>query len=256
MVDASAIRMPPGELRSTVAAMAVAQRAQEALRQAHPGTFAHVLPGGDDILVRRVRGKALLRRLGFRSFEADLIPLRTLVPETLDVAGDPQPLAELRVSTGREDPPPVVLLLRHDDDGVTCHVPLPLDQTVRVPAGAYAVDAENAVVRSLLPKPKFTLRAGHPTTLPLATGDWHVVNLQVKTAADEPVGPCAVEVLHDATRLHGFVARDSARIALVLPAGRIVIAVEASGFRAKRIALTVPDDTPADTVTMVIDYGE
>lgn len=255
-VEASAIKVAPGELLSDVMSMTAAQRVQDALRRAHPGSFVHVVPGEVGIDQRRVRGKALLRTLGFRVFDVELRPVRTLVPLALPVAGEPQPRADLRVTTGRTPPPQVGLLLRHDDDGITCHVPLPLDRPLRLPVGSYALDAKSAVIRALLPKAKFTLAADRPVDLPLDPGDWRVVQLHVLTASGDPVGPCSVQVLRQQRRLHGFIAREGADIALDVPAGPVAIEVAATGFVATRVELTVPDDTAADTVTVRLDYGD
>ncbi|MEZ5966917.1 MAG: carboxypeptidase-like regulatory domain-containing protein [Planctomycetota bacterium] len=253
-VETSGIRTPPGELRTTVQSMSAARRAQQSLRAANPGCFVHVLPGDRGVGTRRARGKALLRQLGFRVFDVELRPLRSLVPGVLDVRGPAQAWATVRIRTPQRSP--LELLLRHDDGGVVCHVPLPLDQDVRVPAGDYGLDTAAAPIRALLPKGKLRLAADRTTDLPLDPGDWRVVHLRVVTPSNEPVGPCSVRVQRNGRHLHGFVARDGGEIALTVPAGKVGIVVGATGFVTGGLELEVRTDATPSNVTLPLDYGD
>jgi len=255
-VEASGIRIAPGSLKSDAVSLAVARRTQYDLRRAHPGAFVQVLPGGRGVDRRQVRAKVLLRRLGFRILDVDLVPLRQLRPAPLPVAGDAAARAEVLVATGRPVPPQVGLRLRHDDGGVVCHVPLPLDQSVTVPAGTYSLDAENPVIRPLLPRAKFELRPDRPAVVPLEPGSWQVVRLHVTTPADEPVGSCAVQVLRGERRMQSFMARDSADIRLVVPAGPVTVRVEARGFVPAQLDLLVSATEAGEPIDLRLDYGD
>jgi hypothetical protein len=261
---AGAIGVAPGTLRSTMPVLTAVRRLEEGLRRRYPGKFVHALPATDDGSPRPVHGMVLLRKRGWHTFVTELSGMRDLVPAPLplpapgDGDGLPQ-MAKLRVhspphATAAAPQGDMGLALNHVRGHVTCHVPLPVDATIEVPEGAYAIVADNSAVARRLPKQMVWLRAGELTEYRLDLAGLHAARLRVLAPDGDALGTCAVTVEEEGQAPRGQIALDGDNVPLVLPTGSVALLVEGMGFAKKRVALRIPDDVVAGVITLRLDY--
>lgn len=236
--------------------LAVAE-AEQRLRAAHPGCFAHVLLPRAGSETVEGRGKALVGDQ-WLEFPVVLRPIASLRPVALPVDAATIEAAshaagELTlVGNGRALASACGLHAVHQRSGLACYVPIPASGSLRLPPGEYLLDSTDGLAKVRLQRTLFSIRPGERTEHEFRLGDARVVRLHIRTPHAVPAGRTGIELRYD-DQILGHVMCLGSEACVLAPPRACELVVRAFGYAPTTVRL--PAGTDSTTLDLELQHA-